>query len=81
MNCEQRSQNSVTVIGLGVHYLLNAFLFRVQLCVCISHIVKHDFPGRWTNLADKIVGFIQSDDPKTLMGALLSLYQLVKVYE
>ncbi|XP_071104621.1 importin-7-like [Haliotis cracherodii] len=54
---------------------------RVQLCVCISHMAKSDWPGRWPNLAEKIAVYIQTEDPKTLMGALMSLYQLVKVYE
>ncbi|XP_041366189.1 importin-7-like [Gigantopelta aegis] len=92
---EQKAENPTDPVPFNIHeqdraairdVIIEAIIhasepIRVQLCVCISHIVKHDFPGRWTNLADKIVGFIQSDDPKTLMGALLSLYQLVKVYE
>lgn len=55
--------------------------FRVQLCVCISHIIKHDYPGRWPNVPEKILLYIQSDNHSTWMGALMSLYQMVKVYE
>ncbi|XP_011439969.1 importin-7 isoform X2 [Magallana gigas] len=54
---------------------------RVQLCVCISHIIKHDYPGRWPNVPEKILLYIQSDNHSTWMGALMSLYQMVKVYE
>lgn len=54
---------------------------RVQLCVCISHIIKHDYPGRWPNVPEKILLYIQSDNHATWMGALMSLYQMVKVYE
>lgn len=54
---------------------------RVQLCVCISHIIKHDYPGHWPNVPEKILLYIQSDNHSTWMGALMSLYQMVKVYE
>lgn len=56
-------------------------LIRVQLAVCVSHIVKHDFPGRWTGIVDKISIFLQNPDTSQWMGALLSLHQLVKFYE
>lgn len=29
-------------------------LIRTQLCTCINNIVKHDFPGRWTQIVDKV---------------------------
>lgn len=29
-------------------------LIRTQLCTCVNHIVKHDFPGRWTQIVDKV---------------------------
>ncbi|KAL5007680.1 hypothetical protein ScPMuIL_016486 [Solemya velum] len=54
---------------------------RVQLCVCISHMIKHDYPGRWPNIPEKLAAFIQSDNHNTWMGALMCLYQMVKVYE
>ncbi|XP_061173648.1 importin-7-like [Saccostrea echinata] len=54
---------------------------RVQLCVCISHMIKHDYPGRWPNVPEKILLYIQSDNHATWMGALMCLYQMVKVYE
>ncbi|XP_076472209.1 importin-7-like [Babylonia areolata] len=54
---------------------------RVQLCVCISHIIKCDYPGRWPDAPEKMVMYIQSDNHATWMGSLLSIYQLVKVYE
>jgi len=56
-------------------------LVRVQLCVCVNHIVRYDFPGKWTQIVDKISIYLQSPDPSGLMGALLSLYQLVKNFE
>lgn len=54
---------------------------RVQLCVCINNIIKHDFPGRWTQVVDKISIYLQNTDPNGWNGVLLCLYQLVKNYE
>ncbi|KAG7199899.1 hypothetical protein KM043_014345 [Ampulex compressa] len=56
-------------------------LIRVQLAVCISNIVKHDFPGRWTQIVDKITIYLQNPDASCWPGDLLALYQLVKNYE
>ncbi|XP_063986834.1 importin-7 isoform X2 [Diachasmimorpha longicaudata] len=56
-------------------------LIRVQLAVCISNIVKHDFPGRWTQIVDKITIYLQNPDASCWPGVLVALYQLVKNYE
>ena len=29
-------------------------LIKLQLCTCINVMVKHDFPGRWTQIVDKV---------------------------
>lgn len=29
-------------------------LIRTQLCTCVNHMVKHDFPERWTQIVDKV---------------------------
>jgi len=49
--------------------------------VCVNHIVRYDFPGKWTQIVDKISIYLQSPDAAGYMGALLSLYQLVKNFE
>ena len=54
---------------------------RVQLAVCISQMVKHDYPGRWPGIAEKVAAYLQSDQHATWMGALVCLYQLVKNFE
>ena len=54
---------------------------RVQLCVCINNIIKHDFPNRWTEVVDKISIYIQNNDANGWNGAMLCLHQLVKNYE
>ncbi|XP_067012437.2 importin-7 [Anabrus simplex] len=56
-------------------------LVRVQLAVCVSNIVKHDFPARWTQIVDKISIYLQNPDAAGWTGALLCLYQLVKNFE
>jgi importin-7 len=54
---------------------------RVQLCVCINNIIKHDFPNRWTQVVDKISIYLQNNDANGWNGALMCLHQLVKNYE
>ncbi|KFO18721.1 Importin-7 [Fukomys damarensis] len=56
-------------------------LIRVQLTTCIHHIIKHDYPTRWTAIVDKIGFYLQSDNSAFWLGILLCLYQLVKNYE
>ncbi|CAG2114643.1 unnamed protein product [Medioppia subpectinata] len=56
-------------------------LLRVHLATCINHMVKHDFPSRWTTIVDKIAVYLQTPDVSGWMGALVALYQLVKNYE
>ncbi|CAH0401822.1 unnamed protein product [Chilo suppressalis] len=56
-------------------------IIRVQLCVCLKTIIKHDFPTRWTQIVDKIHIYLQNPEPNIWMGALLCLYQLIKNYE
>ncbi|KAK2154166.1 hypothetical protein LSH36_275g06021 [Paralvinella palmiformis] len=54
---------------------------RVQLAVCISQLIKYDYPARWPGIAEKVAMYLQSDAHNTWMGALICLYQLVKNFE
>ena len=54
---------------------------RTHLAGCVNTIVKHDFPGKWTGLIDKISMYLSNPDPNHWQGALMALYQLVKNYE
>uniref|UniRef100_A0A8C5BP93 Importin N-terminal domain-containing protein n=1 Tax=Gadus morhua TaxID=8049 RepID=A0A8C5BP93_GADMO len=54
---------------------------RAQLTMCLRAIIKHDFPGRWTGVVDKIGAYLGSNKSSSWYGSLLSLYQLVKTYE
>ena len=55
--------------------------FRVQLGVCVSQIVKLDFPGKWPGVAEKVLMYLKSDRHDTWLGALICLHQLVKHFE
>uniref|UniRef100_A0A8C7GQD5 Importin 7 n=1 Tax=Oncorhynchus kisutch TaxID=8019 RepID=A0A8C7GQD5_ONCKI len=54
---------------------------ELQLTTCIHHMIKHDYPGKWTAIVDKIGFYLQSDNSAGWLGILLCLYQLVKNYE
>ncbi|KAG7277637.1 hypothetical protein CRUP_025322, partial [Coryphaenoides rupestris] len=54
---------------------------RAQLTMCLRAIIKHDFPGRWTGVVDKIGAYLRSANSGGWYGSLLALYQLVKTYE
>lgn len=56
-------------------------VIRTQLSQCVSTIVRHDFPGRWTQIVDKISIYLQNPNVTGWGGALLCLYQLVKNFE
>ncbi|XP_062837195.1 importin-8 isoform X2 [Anolis carolinensis] len=56
-------------------------LVRAQLTMCLRFIIKHDFPGHWTAVVDKIGYYLQSPNSGNWLGSLLCLYQLVKTYE
>ncbi|XP_015762265.1 PREDICTED: importin-7-like [Acropora digitifera] len=56
-------------------------LIRLQLTVCVSQILRHDFPDKWPGVVDKVNIFLAENSQATWMGALLTLYQIVKKYE
>uniref|UniRef100_A0A1A9ZMK3 Importin N-terminal domain-containing protein n=1 Tax=Glossina pallidipes TaxID=7398 RepID=A0A1A9ZMK3_GLOPL len=56
-------------------------LIKNQLAVCVNHIIKNDFPGRWTQVVDNISIYLQNPDVNAWSGALLTMYQLIKTYE
>ena len=57
------------------------YFHRVQLAVCLSVVLKYDYPGRWDTVLDTLSNYLTVDNPGTLHGALISVYQLVKNYE
>ncbi|XP_017479021.1 PREDICTED: importin-7 [Rhagoletis zephyria] len=56
-------------------------IIKVQLAVCVNHIIRSDFPGRWPQVVDNISIYLQNPDVNGWNGALLTMYQLVKTYE
>ena len=55
--------------------------FRVQLAVCVSHLVKQDYPHKWPAIVERVAMYLQSDQHDTWLGALICLYQMVKTFE
>uniref|UniRef100_A0A182VLJ7 Importin N-terminal domain-containing protein n=1 Tax=Anopheles merus TaxID=30066 RepID=A0A182VLJ7_ANOME len=76
---QDRAMIRDTIVEAIVH--VPAEVIKVQLCFCLSHIIKNDFPGRWTQVVDKVSLCLQNSDPNAWHGALLCMYQLVKHYE
>uniref|UniRef100_A0A224XHI9 Putative nuclear transport receptor ranbp7/ranbp8 importin beta superfamily n=1 Tax=Panstrongylus lignarius TaxID=156445 RepID=A0A224XHI9_9HEMI len=56
-------------------------LIQIQLSMCVNVIVKHDFPGRWTQIVDRISIYLQNPEPASWQGSLICLYQLVKTFD
>ncbi|XP_039964309.1 importin-7 isoform X1 [Bactrocera tryoni] len=56
-------------------------IIKVQLAVCVNHIIRNDFPGRWPQVVDNISIYLQNPDVNGWNGALVTMYQLVKTYE
>lgn len=40
--------------------VLTPQVVRAQLAQCVNHIIKYDFPGRWTQIVDKINIYFQN---------------------
>lgn len=76
--------HSVVTLKVAVKCTQNevsVFICRAQLTMCLRAIIRHDFPGRWTAVVDKIGMYLQSQSSGSWYGSLLALYQLVKTYE
>ena len=56
-----------SILGISSVDIISFFfyfeIFRVQLAVCVSQIVKHDFPGRWPQVVDKVSIYLQNPEP------------------
>lgn len=70
--------NTLNCLHLGIFF---PPCYRVQLTMCLRVIIKHDFPGHWPAVVDKIDYYLQSPNSGSWLGSLLCLYQLVKTYE
>lgn len=56
-------------------------VIQVHLGVCVNHIVKTDFPEKFSPVVDKMSVYLSSSDPNQWLGALIALHQIVKYYE
>jgi hypothetical protein len=52
-----------------------------QLCISVEHMIKLDYPEKWTGIVEKIHTYLSSDNQTYWLGALLSLYQLARKYK
>lgn len=75
---QDRAMIRASIVNAIVH---SPLIVRNQLAICINHMIKKDFPGRWTEIVSEISIFLQGNDYNGWAGALLCLYQLVKNYE
>ena len=41
---------------------------RIQLAVCISIIIKHDFPHKWPQVVDQVSIYLQVQEPGQWLG-------------
>ncbi|XP_050524127.1 importin-7 [Daktulosphaira vitifoliae] len=56
-------------------------LLRAQLTVCLVTMLKHDFPGHWPTVVDKIAVCLKSDNTSYWMAGLVGFSSLVKAFE
>lgn len=57
-------------------------LLSVHLSSIVNMIIKSDFPHKWPGVVDKIHYYLaQTNDPSAWSGALITFYQLAKIYE
>jgi len=43
--------------------------------------MKHDYPGRWANVVDKLDLYLKSDNPSHWLGGIIGFSALVKAFE
>jgi len=44
-------------------------------------MLKHDFPGRWTNVVEKIDVYLKSDNSSYWMAGIIGFSALIKAFE
>lgn len=44
-------------------------------------MLKHDFPGRWPNVVDKIDAYLKSDNTSYWMAGIIGFSALIKAFE
>ncbi|KAI7886446.1 ARM repeat-containing protein [Lichtheimia hyalospora FSU 10163] len=54
---------------------------QVQLTSSLNTILSNDFPDQWPNFVNEVQGLLTSQDPRMVYVGLLSLREVVKVYQ
>ena len=62
-------------------HFVTVIQFRSQLCVLLEHVVKLDFPDKWTGVVDDVLRFLSANTQEAWLGGTLSLYQVAKKYK
>ncbi|CAH1736251.1 importin-7 isoform X1 [Aphis gossypii] len=56
-------------------------LLRTQLTVSLVTMLKHDFPGRWTDFVERIDAYLKSDNSSCWMGGIIGFSALIRAFE
>jgi len=44
-------------------------------------MLKHDFPGRWTDFVERIDAYLKSDNSSCWMGGIIGFSALIRAFE
>lgn len=56
-------------------------LLSIHLSSIVNSIIKSDFPHKWPGVVEKIRFYLAAEDRNAWSGALMTFYQLAKIYE
>ncbi|CAD5234879.1 unnamed protein product [Bursaphelenchus xylophilus] len=54
---------------------------KVQLCVCMQFILRHDFPEVWPGIVDELLRLFSSNEGAAWYTGLLITHRLAKIFE
>ncbi|CAG8569447.1 9240_t:CDS:10 [Ambispora leptoticha] len=54
---------------------------RIQLLECLNNVLTYDFPENWPDYMNQVHSLVASNDPRVVYIGLLSLFQVVKVFQ
>lgn len=78
---EQDKQVIRDAIVDAIVQLSDQKMLSSHLSMVANMIIKHDFPHQWPGVIDKINMYLQLPDANKWSGALVTLYQLAKIFE
>lgn len=63
-----------------IDYICNK-LFRVQLLDTLNRVLANDFPDKWADYMNQVHAFLGTNDAKMAYVGLLTLLQVIRVYQ